>query len=423
MTGQTVELMRSISETIDRDRAPIVELLRESIRIPSVTGQEGAAASFYAGVLRDLGLEVTTETVDRGRVGDEFEFWGQETDLASRPNVYGTWPVGGGRPLVFNGHFDVITPGDPARWSDSPFEAAVRDGRVIGRGAADMKGGLASAIAAVRALKTLGLKPLRDLTLQFVMGEETGGLGTIAAVCQGLPPGAAIALEPTGLALAPAQSGHLKLTLEVAGRSAHTSVPWSGVSAFEKLVALYADLKEFSDERDASVRHPLFDAWPNKAPFAVGIVEAGHYGWTLPDHAEARGRFGVLPGEAIESAKLAVEQRLARFSEADPWLRDHPPVIHWGFGHFPPWETPGDDPLIESIRHALTDMTGGAVERGMPYGTDVCHIERLSHAPVAIFGPGDIRDCHIPDESVAIDEVVTAAKVLALTALRWKGVE
>lgn len=414
-------LVRMIGDAVDRHADSIIETLRDSIRIPSVTGAEGAAAEFYATQLRDVGLEVTTETVDRVRVGDAFEFWDQETDLEHRPNVYARWAVNGRPPLVFNGHVDVITPGPEDRWTDPPFGATVRDGRVIGRGAADMKGGLAAAIGAIRALRSLGLSPAADLAVQCVMGEETGGLGTIAAVRQGQSYGAAIALEPTGLALAPAQSGHLKFDLTVEGRNAHTSVPWTGVSAFEKLTYVYDGLQRLSNERNDSVQHPLFDAWVNKAPFAVGLVTAGHYGWTIPDHAQARGRFGILPGEDPDHARAAVSGRLAEISAADPWLRDHPARIAWMHGTFPAWETPGDDPLIASLRSSLAAVTGSAAERGMTYGCDSCHIHRLTGAPVAIFGPGVIEDCHVPNESVAIADILTAAKVLALTALRGEG--
>lgn len=415
------DLVRQVMAAIDHDAEAIVETLRASVRIPSVTGEEGAAAEFYARELGSLGLEVTTETVDPDRVGDAFEFWDQETDLEQRPNVYAAWPVRGDPPLVFNGHVDVITAGPLDRWSDPPFDAVVRDGRVIGRGAADMKGGLAAALGAVRALRSLGLTPAADLAVWCVMGEETGGLGTIAAVRQGQPVGAAIALEPTGLALAPAQSGHLKFTLSVSGRNAHTSVPWSGVSAFEKLTYLYDGLRALSAERNERVRHPLFDAWPNKAPFAVGLASAGHYGWTLPDRAEARGRFGILPGEHPDAARADIETRLAALCADDPWLREHPAQIQWMFGTFPAWETPGTDPLIAAIRTSLQAVGGSAPERGMTYGCDACHIHRLMGAPVAIFGPGVIEDCHIPNESVAIADVLRAANVLALTALTWKG--
>ncbi len=415
------DVAREVGAAIDRDAEAIIETLRASIRIPSVTGQEGAAARFYARELASLGLDVTTETVDPVRVGDAFEFWDQESDLEHRPNVYARWPGAGVPPLVFNGHLDVIMAGPLDRWTDPPFDAVVRDGRVIGRGAADMKGGLAAAIGAVRALRSIGLSPAADLAIQCVMGEETGGLGTIAAVRQGQPVGAAIALEPTGLALAPAQSGHLKFTLAIDGRNAHTSVPWTGVSAFEKLIYVYDGLRRLSSERNERVRHPLFDAWPNKAPFAVGLVQAGHYGWTIPDRAEARGRFGILPGEDPDAARSEVEGRLATLSADDPWLREHPARVQWMFGTFPAWETSGDDPLIVSIRGALEAVTGNAAERGMTYGCDSCHIQRLTSAPVAIFGPGVIEDCHIPNESVAIADVLTAAKVLALTALGWKG--
>lgn len=169
MSAVGPDLVRMISEAVDRHA--------DSIRIPSVTGAEDAAADFYARQLRDLGLEVTTETVDRVCVGDAFEFWDQETDLEHRPNVYARWAVDGCPPLVFNGHLDVILPGPEDRWADPPFGATVSEGRVIGRGAADMKGGLAAAIGALRILRSLGLSPAADLAVQCVMGRRQAGSG------------------------------------------------------------------------------------------------------------------------------------------------------------------------------------------------------------------------------------------------------
>ncbi len=419
--GIAAGLAADVRAATERRADWIVEHLRSVIRIPSETGAEGSVAAQYRATLLELGLQVRTETVDRERVGDAYPFWETEQDLELRPNVFGRWSVGRSRPVVaLNGHVDVVPPGDRSAWMVDPYGGEIRDGRVLGRGAADMKGGLAAAIGAVAVLKDLGIEPAIDVEIQCVIGEEGGGLGTIAAIRQGTSPSAAVVLEPTELALVRAQAGILKFTLEVPGLAAHTSAPWLGVSAFEKLGLLYDRLVALADERHRRVGHPLFHRWAHRAPFAVGLVRAGHHAWTVPDRATASGRFGVLPGEDLEDARRAFEEAIAAVSDADPWLREHRPTVHWSHGAFPGWETAPDTAVVRNLRSALTTLRGTAVEEGVLYGSDASHFVRLAGVPAVIFGPGSIADAHIPNESVLIEDVLVAAQVLALALATWE---
>lgn len=419
--GSVTELAGAVRGATERRAEWIVEQLRAAIRIPSETGAEGPVAAHYRATLDELGLEVRTETVDRERVGDAYPFWETEHDLELRPNVFGRWPVGRSRPIVaLNGHVDVVPPGERSAWAVDPYGGEIRDGRVFGRGAADMKGGLAAAIGAVAVLKDLGIEPAIDVEIQCVIGEEAGGLGTIAAIRQAGAPSAAVVLEPTELALVRAQAGILKFTLEVPGQAAHTSAPWLGVSAFEKLVLLYEKLVNLADERQRRVEHPLFRRWAHRAPFAVGLIRAGHHAWTVPDRATASGRFGVLPDEDLASARRAFEAAIAAASDADPWLREHRPTVYWSHGAFPGWETGPNTAVVRSLRSALAKLRGTAIEEGVLYGSDASHFVQLAGVPAVIFGPGSIADAHVPNESVLIEQVVVAAQVLALALATWE---
>lgn len=416
------DLVASVLQAVEKRRAETVELLAATIRVPSVTGKEGLVGPLYADVLGQMGLEVQLQYADVAVVAPHYPFLETEPDLGSRPNVIARWPGRlGDRTLAIIGHMDVVTPGDESLWETPPFTPTIRDGKMFGRGTADMKGGLAATIAAVRALRDLGIELDCNLDVQCMMGEELGGLGATIAILQGERVDAVICPEPTENVVCPASSGHLKLTLEVDGLNAHTALPWLGVSAFEKMWLVYETLAKLSQERSASVYHPLFEHWPNKAPFAIGREEAGTYGWMVPSTATAVGRFGVLPGEEPEEAQRAVEKALLQLASSDPWLREHPPRVKWTHGSFTAWETPGDDPLVQALETAARAVRPEAQNSSVTYGTDASKYVELTGCPAVVFGPGSVREAHFPNEYVAIEEVIEAAQVLALSVLAWDG--
>ena len=417
------DLLADISRAAECERKGIFRFLFDVLRVPSVTSSEGALVPVCVSALEDLGFEVELQHVDSSIVGPHFPFLDQELHLDRRPNIIARLAgTKGRRTLVFNTHLDVTPAVESSGWRYPPFSPVTKRGRVFGRGAADAKGGMASIVGALRILKQLDITLACDLQIQLVIGQETGGVGTISAILQNPEVDAVILAKPTSMRIVRAQSGHLKYSLEVPGKSVLPAVPWEGVSAFDKLIEIYGALEALSNERNLKVSSPLFDKWPNKAPFSVGRVRAGDYPFTIPGWAIAEGRFGILPGELPDNARLAVESTLARLADQDPWMRQHPPVISWTHGMFTSWETKADDPLIGALTSAAEKVAGRADVTGVTFGSDASHFVNLSGASVAVFGPGDIGEGHSPNESVLADDVIEAAKIFACAVLCWDGV-
>src|SRR2546423_7520227 len=203
----------------------------------------------------------------------------------------------GDRSLILTGHVDVVRVGDRQAWHSSPWSAHIQAGRLYGRGACDMKAGVAIGISAAAALKRSGLALRGRLIVESVVGEEDGGIGTFAMAERGYRADAAFVLEPTRLRMIPAQAGALSFRLRIAGRSAHASVRYEGVSAIEKFELIEARLRQL--ERALNEQpHPLFAHYPIAYALSIGRVRAGSWSSTVPDELECDGRVGVPVGMA-----------------------------------------------------------------------------------------------------------------------------
>jgi acetylornithine deacetylase len=385
----------AVLDELDASRAELVELAAELVRAPSVTGAEGAAADVCERWLVDAGFTVRTAAPDPG-----------EPD---RRNVYGWSRPPSGRPvLALNGHVDVIPPGEG--WTRAPFGGTVEAGRLWGRGAADMKGGLACGMMAARALREADLQC--DVVVQCVIAEETGGQGTLFAL-EGEPHlAAAIVLEPTDGVAASACGGMVPFALEVTGRPTHTSVPWMGASAYERLAVVHEALAGFTAERSAACTHPLFAGLPEKAPLAVGKVRAGGHWGTIPARARMEGRVGVLPGEDTAGVRAGAAAAVAAAAERAGWPGDV--TLQFPIDGMPVWETPEHEPIVGALRAAAGAGSAGA----LTFGSDAGHLAAAG-VPTVLFGPGRIGDAHVPDEHVEIAKLHEAARVVALTVLEY----
>jgi acetylornithine deacetylase len=342
-----------------------------------------------------------------------------------RINVVGRWrgsQPGLGRSLILNGHVDVVPPGDPNLWSDSPWSGAVRDGRLYGRGACDMKAGLCAGIFAVDVLQRLGFRPAADLLIESVIGEESGGVGTLTTILKGFSADAAILLEPTQLEISPVQSGALTFRLVVPGRAIHAAMKTHGVSAIEKFALLLPAINQLESKRHDSFAHPLFDDPRCIAPINIGTIHGGEWHSTVPEEIVAEGRMGVLPGESNSAARQALQDAIQRAASQDDWLAAHPPRLEWFEGQFESAETPASHPLISSLSAAHQQVTGAKPTlRGVTYGSDMRLF--INHAGMAAthYGPGDVRLAHATNECVPIEEVLTVTRVIAQMITQWCG--
>jgi acetylornithine deacetylase len=418
-------LLAKLTRAVEARREETVRLLQSFVRIPSVTGEEGTFAAAVAEACRETGLSVETFEATPQEVSPYLEHVGEQSRYEGRPNVVGrkTSNVrGGGRSILLNAHIDTVEGGDPAAWTYDPFSGTVEGGRIYGRGACDMKGGLVTHLAALRALRDAGVELAGDVTVAATVGEEDGGLGALATILKGYRADAALITEPTRLALVPAQGGSLVFRLTVRGRAAHGAVRGRGVSALEKFIPLFEALRELEREREASLSHPLYEGIEEKAPLSVGLVRSGNWASTVPESLVAEGRIGLVPGEGLGDVQALVYGRLREVAEHDPWLREHPPELEWIGGQFAPSEVPVGSPIARAVSRAHESVTGlrPAVE-AVTYGADMRLFVLIGGMPCVMYGAGDVGVAHAPDEYLEVEDLLTATKTVACLLADWCG--
>jgi acetylornithine deacetylase len=404
-------------QALDTDAC--VRRAQELIRIPSVTGEERAAQTLVERMLQDAGLEVDHFEADLSHLTAHPRFPGMEVERTEAVLVAGLLGDKGDRSLILNGHVDVVPVGDRQAWHSSPWSAHIHAGRLYGRGACDMKAGLAIAISAAAALKKSGLKLRGRLVVQSVVGEEDGGIGSFAMADRGYRADAAYILEPTRLRLIPAQAGALSFRLRIIGRAAHASVRYEGISAIEKFEVVEARLRQL--ERSLNQQpHPLLAHYPVAYPLSIGRLRAGSWSSSVPDELECEGRVGVPIGMASSEVRRLFAEALTDVCQRDPWLAEHPPRLEWFGGQFDAVEADPGLPAFAALAAAHADEFGLAPEHdGAPYGSDMRLLVHEAETPAILYGPGDIRQAHATDEWISVDEIVQAARVVTAGAARY----
>jgi len=386
------------------------------VRMPSVTGDEVAIAVSLADRLEALGMTVELFHPDPAAIRDDPAWPGEEVPRRALPVVLARAGTPGGRRLVLSGHVDVVPPGEPSTWTHDPWGGEVEDGRLYGRGACDMKGGVAAILGAVRALREAGaLERLTgELVVALVPSEEDGGQGTLAAIRAGATGDMAIIPEPSSLDVVVAHAGAITFRLTVPGRAAHASRRSEGVSALDNLFTLARALEADEARRNEAETDPLMTALGMPYPSMIGTVAGGEWASTVMDRVVADGRYGVRLGQSPEEAADELRACIAAASAADPFLRDHPATVEIVGARFGSARVAPDHPLPVGIAAAATTVTGRAPRAlGAPYGADMRLFIDVGGTPCVIFGPGDVRLAHGADESVPLAEVEACARTLA----------
>jgi acetylornithine deacetylase len=398
------------------DGAAIRRDLEALVRMRSVTGAEDAIAGNLADRLETLGMAVEVFHPDPAAIRDDPAWPGDEVARTTLPIVIGRAGPAGGRRIVLSGHTDVVPPGDPATWTADPWGGEVREDRLYGRGACDMKGGVAAILGAVRALRAAGtLERLAgELIVAFVPSEEDGGQGTLAAIRAGVTGDMAVITEPSGLDIVVAHAGAITFRLTVPGRAAHASRRTEGVSALDNLHTIVWALEADEARRNDAEADPLMRALGMPYPTMIGIVAGGEWASTVMDRLTADGRYGVRLGQTTEEAEAELRACIDDACAADPFLRDHPVGVEITGARFGSSSVPEDHELPVSLGAAVAEVTGREPDRvGVPYGCDMRLFIGVGDTPCVVFGPGDVRLAHGPDEHVALGEVEACAAVLA----------
>ena len=391
-------------------------LLAELVRIPSVTGSEEAVADRVAAALAEIGVPVERIEPDPAAIRADPDWPGEEMPRASLPIVFGRLGKPGGRRLLLVGHLDVVPIGDPGTWTVDPWAGSVRDGMLFGRGACDMKGGVASILAALQALVRSGAADRLDgeVVAAFVPSEEDGGQGMLAAIRAGVVGDAAVITEPTGLQVVIAHAGAITFRLVVPGRAAHASVRREGISALETTFTIVRALEADEGRRNEAETDPLMTVLGLPYATIIGKIEGGSWASTVLDRVVVEGRYGVRLGQTWRDAEADLRACIEAANAADPFLRDHPATVELTGGRFSSARVAPDHPLPVSVADAAERLLGRRPSLiGKPYGADMRLLVNEGATPTVIFGPGDERFAHSADEHVLLDEVVDCARVLA----------
>jgi len=323
--------------------------------------------------------------------------------------------------VVLVGHVDVVPVGDRSTWTHDPW-AAERDGdRLYGRGAVDMKGGVASILGAVRALTSAGLEGRLggEVLVASVPSEEDGGQGMLAAIRAGATGDEAVITEPTGLDIVIAHAGAITFRLTVPGRAAHASVRREGVSALDNLQTLIRALEADEAARNGAETDPLMTV--HGLPYAtiIGKVSGGDWASTVIDRVVAEGRYGVKLGQTWRDAERDLQRCIDDANESDAFLREHPATVELTGGRFSSARIPADHALPTGLAAVARSTLGREVAlQGEPYGADMRLLVNEGATPTVIFGPGDKRVAHSADEWVSVDDVVACARTLAAWLVR-----
>jgi acetylornithine deacetylase/succinyl-diaminopimelate desuccinylase family protein len=428
------DVINDVWNAIDADKDFVINLACDLVKIPSVNPKFQVEA--------ELNREPDVQDIIQKQLQDD----GFETDrwdvFPDRPNLIGELEGSDEKSMILCGHIDVVPVGDASSWKRDPFSGEIDDGRIWGRGAVDMKSGVAACMAAAHAIRKSGVTLEGRLAIHSVVDEEAGGFGAMDVVANKRLAKRAIIAEPTWGNIVPAEGGLSWVRVTIFGKQAHAGWRFNsiwpqphtkeriepGVNAIELANRFLNVLRDFEASRCRNNWHPLVPA--GLATINPGVIRGGAgmgedgtpailtNAAIISDVVTIDLDYKFMPNENFEDVKAEFEDFVAHFAATDPWMREHPPQILWDlFGlNFPPMNTPVDHPLTLSLaKHASLVQATRPEIKGFEAVTDAAHYSGAGVASV-IYGPsGD--GFHGDNECVDIDSLIHTTKVIAAAVI------
>jgi succinyl-diaminopimelate desuccinylase len=361
-----------------------VAFLQQLIRLNSVNppGNEEKVAHFIATYFANVpGCSVRLVSVSPGRSNIEIVFGSKRKTLPA---------------LLFTGHLDTVAPGELSNWTYNPFAASMVDEKIYGRGAADMKGGIAAIVLALEALARSSIELACDVIFLGTVGEEVDQAGACAFLKEGKMEnvGAVIVGEPTNGDLGPAHKGVLYLRLSTYGRTAHGSTPEQGVNAVKHMITLVDHI-----EKHVALAAPPH-ALLTPPTLTLTTLSGGIQTNVIPDYAQATLDVRTVPGLEHDFVIHQVKQAIAALTQHLPGFRAEMEVLN----NRPPVSTPAEAPLMTLAQQVYRDVLGRQpIIRAPSFYTDASVLSISRQIPTVIYGPGDDHLAHQPDEFIRVD--------------------
>ncbi|MFF2028823.1 ArgE/DapE family deacylase [Arthrobacter sp. NPDC058192] len=402
-----------------------IAFTQELVRRPSTRTREGTSQDLVFDSLRARGLEMDRWQLDPQELAAHPGAGAVEVSYEGVENVVGTYRPAAetGRSLILNGHIDVVPEGPEDQWSGSPWNAEIRGGWLYGRGAGDMKAGLAAAIFAFDAVRNAGLSPTGRIHVQSVAEEECTGNGSLAALLRGYTADAVVIPEPEEDMLVRANVGVIWFRVRVAGHPTHPREMSSGFNAIDAAYYVLTRLRELEEEWNAEKGlHRYFEDLDHPINLNVGRISGGDWGSSVPAWCELDLRIALYPGTAPDDAWRAITQLLAGIGKDEsghPILATATRTGFYAEGYVLEEGSDAEDALRESHRQVFGEELKTFTTPGYLDGRVFVQYAGI---PALVYGPVS-EAIHGFDERVSIESVRRITQAIALFIAEWCGVE
>ena len=419
---QSKEILIAVEQGFDKQ----VAFTQQLMAYPSLRGQEHLAQEFLYQTLDDRGYEMDRWAIDVDEISSHPGFSPVKVDYTNAINVVATHhPESAiGRSLILNGHIDVVPTGPETMWNTPPFQPTINGDWLYGRGGADMKAGLVANIAALDALRGIGMQPAAQVCLQSVTEEECTGNGALSCLVRGYRADAVLIPEPEENMLVRANVGVIWFRLHVRGRPIHVREASSGANAIEATFYLFQALKQLEEEwnsRNQSYRY--FEALDHPINFNLGKIEGGDWASSVPSWCTADIRVAIYPGVDPRDASKEIEDCVARASRHHPFLVQQQPEIEYN-GFFSEGYVLEEGSDAEAVLHRAHASSFGADLKSFvtPGYLDGRVFTLYDDCPCLVYGPVS-KDIHAFDECVSLSSLRQVTGTIALFIAEWCGLE
>ena len=418
------ELTQQLLAAVDAAFAEQARFLADLTRLPSLRCAEASAQDFMAAAFARRNLAVDRWLIDVADIQNLPGFSLVAVSYDNAWNVVGAWRprTPRGRSLILNGHIDVVPTGPLDMWSHPPFDPRVDGDWMYGRGAGDMKAGLAAMLYAFDAIRAVGRAPAGDVYLQSVVEEECTGNGALACLQRGYRADAAIIPEPMEEHLMSAQVGVMWFQVKVRGKPAHVAVAGTGNNAIESCWPLIQALHRLEHQWNEA-GHPAFAGHQHPLNFVVSKIEGGDWTSSVPSWCTFDMRIGMFPGMNLGEVRAQVESTIAAASANDPFLSRNPPqVVYHGF-QAEGYELPRGTEAQTTLARAHAAVTGEQLgEVASTATTDARFFGLYAGIPAMVYGP-KAENTHAFDERVSLQSMRRTTQAIALFIADWCGTE
>ncbi len=416
----------AILDEVERGFAGQIALTQELVRFPSLRGQEHTAQDFIYRELARRGYAMDRFAIDVAAIKEHPGFSPVTVNYDNAINVVATSRPREerGRSLILNGHVDVVPAGPLDMWRRPPFEPWIDGDWLYGRGAGDMKAGIAANIAALDALQRLGYRPAATVHVQCVTEEECTGNGALACWQRGYRADAALIPEPEDNKLVRANAGVLWFQVKLRGRPVHVREAGKGANAIEAAFRVMQALRKLEAAWNARRHeHPLFAELDHPINFNVGKIAGGDWASSVPAWCSFDCRIAIYPGEKPAVAQRAIEDCVRDAARTDAFLANNPPEIVWNGFTAEGYVLAEGSAAEAALARAHLSVFGRVLESFVTPGyLDARVFVLYGGTPCLVYGPVS-EDIHAFDERVSLASVKQITGTIALFVAEWCGLE